>query len=224
MIRITCPKCKSRLNAKKELAGQTRKCPKCGGPVVIPQPSETEDSSTNEAIALEEADPEQHIQISVEEKLPDIATPERLVRTNRYLICDKTKIIATWQNNGEGWMLKTSHGNINATRNCEQLPAQGIFTLVELDMLMMDQRMRLRAIHCYKLADRWALTALDQGDNSILARLTGPGYLNKEQKGAVRKFLIEEFMRDVWHDAREVMDYLSNTDYHSPGTAYRPIG
>lgn len=36
MIRLTCPVCQSKLNAKEGLAGQTRKCPKCGNPLVIP--------------------------------------------------------------------------------------------------------------------------------------------------------------------------------------------
>jgi hypothetical protein len=181
-------------------------------------------SPTGETIALDEVAPQQHVQLDVEEKLPDIDTPKRLVRANRYLICDKTKVVATWQNNGEGWMLRTSHGPINATRNCEKLPAHGSFTFIELHMQMTEPGVRLCGLHCYRLAEHWALTTLDEGDHRILSRISGPGSLNKEQKATIRKYLIEEFMREVWQDSRDVMDYLANTDYHSPGPAYRPMG
>lgn len=222
MIRLTCPVCQARLNAKDELSGQTRKCPKCGKPLLIPRTSQSWDAYTQEMISLEEADPALHVHGLLEEELPPIEAPERLVRLNRYLICDKTKIFATWENNGHGWMLKTSHGYISAARNPEMLPAQGLFTLVELVMTVSDQGLRLRGIHCYKLADRWALIALDQGEDRILERIQGLGCLNRDQKAAIRAHLTEQFMRDVWGDAHEVLDFLSNTDYHSPGVAYRP--
>jgi len=221
MIRLTCPVCQSRLNAKEELAGQTRKCPKCGKPLLIPKAGESWDAFTQELVSLDEVDPEQHVHGTLEEELPSIEAPERLVRINRYLVCDKIKVFAAWQNNGHGWMLKTNHGYISAGRNPEQLPAQGIFTLVELVMSMHEHALRLRGIHCYKLADRWALIALDQGDHAILEKIMKPGCLNKDQKAAIRKYLIEEFMRDVWQDARDVLEYLANTDFHSPGVIYQ---
>ena len=69
----------------------------------------------------------------------------------------------------------------------------------------------------YQLATRWALTALDQGDDQIVGKITGLGSLNRDQKNAVRQALKDQFMRQVWEGAADVLEYLANTDYHSPG-------
>ena len=39
----------------------------------------------------------------------------------------------------------------------------------------------------------------------------------REQKGMVQTYLRDQFMRDVWQNAHEVLEYLGNLDYHSPG-------
>ena len=58
---------------------------------------------------------------------------------------------------------------------------------------------------------------LDQGDDRLSSKITGPGSLNRDQKNAVRQALKEQFMRPVWEEAAEVLEYLANADYHSPG-------
>ena len=143
--------------------------------------------------------------------------PERLDRQHRYLICDKTHLAAMWENNGNGWMLKTSTGLIPARRNRDKLPQQGEFQLVELKIALTPEGKRLAGLACYQLASRWALTVLDQGDDLIMEKVTGPGCLNRDQKNAVRQVLKDHFMRPVWQDAAAVLEYLGNTDYHSPG-------
>jgi hypothetical protein len=222
MIRVTCASCDVTLKAKDELAGQTRKCPKCGATVQIPEvaPDAEEAAAAAEAddwAGLDEVAPDQHVHAALDHLLPKVERPERLTRLNRYLICDKAHLFATWESNGQGWMLKTNAGFVKASRNADQLPSQGDYTLVEMVMGMTDDGLRLQGIHCYELAKRWALTTLEQDDHKILSRITGPGHLTKEQKSVVQKFLREQFMRDVWQDAREVLDYLANLDYHSPG-------
>jgi hypothetical protein len=213
MIRIECLSCGSKINAKDELAGQTRKCPKCGQPIHIPQ-VEPADAS---AVPSDELS-DQHAQAVAEEHLPTHHFPDRLARLNRYMILDKAKLVAIWENNGHGWMLKTGFGFVQATRNHEQLPAQGDFKFVELQMELDDIGLHLRGLLCYQLARRWALTNLDKGDDKILKSITGLGFLNKDQKASVMKAMKEFFMRQVWEKADGVIDYLSNTDYHSPGT------
>jgi hypothetical protein len=213
MIVVICPGCQTKLTAKDELVGKVGKCPKCGKAVRIVKPA-----GGQETVALaEEVAPDQHVHGFLEEKLPPIQAPERLVRQNRYLICDKTKVFAAWENNGQGWMLKTSAGVINASRNSEKLPAQGEFTLVELKMQLTDEGLRLAGVMTFELAKRWAVTKLEHGDDRILTSLVGPGRLNKEQKSAVVKHLHEQFMRAVYSESHQVLDYLSNNDFHSPG-------
>jgi len=221
MIRLTCPVCQSKLNAKEGLSGQTRKCPKCGNPLVIPAvetPPEVEGLIILDEPGMSPDDGVGATSITpLPASLPHAPTPERLNRQNRYLICDRTSVFATWQNNGQGWMLRTRTGGVSAVRNPERLPAQGNFTFVELALGVTDQGPRLTGLHCFKLAEHWALTTLDQGDDRIVSRITGQTHLGKEQKVAVRQYLAEAFMREVWQDAREVLDYLTNADYRSPG-------
>jgi hypothetical protein len=221
MIRLTCSNCQTRLNAKDELAGQTRKCPKCAETIRIPEAPSAADtaaaSGDDEWDGLDDVAPDQHVHDALDHELPAIEAPERLTRLNRYLICDKTKLFGMWEGNGQGWMVKTSSGFVKARLNPDKLPSQGDFTLVELRMAMNDDGLRLSGIHCYELAKRWVLTTLEQDDHRILGRINGPGCLTKEQKSVVQAFLREHFMRNVWEEAANVLDYLSNFDYHSPG-------
>ena len=210
MIRVICPHCQSKLNAKDDLVGQTRKCPKCSQPVKI-----VADAPATPSAARAE---QPHVQISTDERLLTPELPERLNRESHYLICSKTHVVATWANNGAGWMYRAGPGLISVKRCRESLPSQGNFKLVELKFnVTPDEGKRLSGLATYQLASRWALTSLDQGDDAIVAKITDPGCLNRDQKNAVRQSLKDQFMRQVWADAAEVLEYLANADYHSPG-------
>lgn len=211
MIRIVCPGCGSKLNAKDELAGQTRKCPKCAQTVHIVADPASAGASINEV------ESGQHVIPAIEAHLPTHDLPGRLNRESHYLICGKTRVEAAWENNGAGWMLKTNNGFVSAKRNREQLPTQGNFQLVELKFIVTSGGRRLTGIVSYQLASRWALTTLDQADDLIVGKISGLGCLNKEQKNVLRLAIKEQFMRPVWEDAAAVLEYLANTDYHSPG-------
>ncbi len=234
MIRVTCPNCGAQLSAKEELAGQSRKCPKCKTAISIPLP---EPPPEEETIPLDECEVTvAHVVPPAEASAPERAAsptpaqgdaqqvglpqqdvPERLNRQNHYLICDKAHLIATWENNGQGWMLKTSFGLVQANRNFEQLPAQGDFKLVELKLHMTDGGLQLVGIRTYQLGQRYALTTLDKADDLIVGKIASPGFLNRDQKHVVRRLIRDQFMRHVWEHSDEVLDYLGNTDYHSSG-------
>lgn len=211
MIRFTCPGCGSKLNAKDDLAGQTRKCPRCDTTLTVPTVSEAAGMAMSQTA-------DAHAQPAPEVHLPTHHWPERLSRTNRYLILDKAHLVATWVNNGDGWMVKTNTGFVPANRNSELLPNQGDFKLVELDMELKEEGLRLRGILVYQLAQRWALTNLDKGEDRVLKTITGYSGLNREQKAVVLRCLKEYYMREVWENAEGVLDYLMNNDFHSPGT------
>ena len=213
MIRIQCPGCGSTLNAKRRLIGQTRKCPKCGTPIQIDTPSSLAQPGSEAA-----AEDASVAQPATDEALPVHHWPERLDRTNVYLICGRAKLAALWQNNGEGWMLKTNAGYVSAPRNRDQLPSQGDFKLVELKLESKESGRHLIGLSVYQLAARWALTSLERGDDAIAAKITGPGGLNKDQKNVVRNAIKELFMHQIWERADRVLEYLGNTDYHSPGS------
>ena len=207
MIRTTCPGCGSKLTAKAKLAGQTRKCPKCGTPVVIPAPDPAAEGDLKGFV--EGAGPTTLLALDV---------PSRLNKTSRYLICDTAKLVAAWQDNGQGWQLQTLAGFVSAKRNRDLLPHRGNFQLVELLIDATEAGPRLKGITTYQLAQSWALNSLGKGDHEILAMVIGAGNLNRQQKDAVRQAIRDQLMHPVWADAQGVLDYLGNTDYHSPGT------
>jgi hypothetical protein len=211
MIRLICPNCRSRLNAKDELLGQTRNCPKCGTPVVIAVP----DTSSEFPDETASAEPVYDLG---QPGLPTLDVPKRLDRQNHYLICDGSKLVATWRDDGQGWMLKTHAGLVSAVRNSDQIPNQGDFKLVELRLDRTEAGLRLTGIRSYQLAQRWALTSLDKGDDKIVSKVTALGCLNRDQKNVVRQAIKDHFMREVWAEAENVLEYLASTDYHSPGT------
>ena len=91
MIRITCPGCGSKLNAKDELVGQTRKCP--SAPTGLMPCRRYRSSLKRRQTACHSP-----------------SLPRRLNREHHYLICDRTQLVASWENNGRGWMLKSGHG------------------------------------------------------------------------------------------------------------------
>lgn len=205
MIRVTCPNCGSKLNAKDELAGHTRKCPKCAQPVqIVADAPETAGTAQNP-----------QIQPDTEEPLLSLHLLERLNREYHYLICDKSRLLAAWESNGQGWMLKTNTGFVNAKRNSDKLPNQGDFKLVELKFAMTPDGKRLTGLTTYQLATHWALNSLAQGDDQIVEKVSNFGPLNRDQKNAVRQALRDQFMRPVWESAAEVLEYLGNVDYHS---------
>ena len=225
MIRITCPECGVKIKAKKKLAGKTRKCPKCGGKIVVPALDEFPDEVAEELqTATQETAPKKTAKKPVEiihanqaeMRLPSPDLPERLNRGHRYLICDKSRLLAMWQDNGQGWMVKGASGFLSARRNTENLPAHGQFTLVELELELTADGLRLQAITSYKLASRFAMTKMALGDDDILHAVTAMGSLNRDQKNAVRQSLGEQFMREVWGGSADVVEYLGNADYHSP--------
>jgi hypothetical protein len=149
--------------------------------------------------------------------LKHIDAPTRLGRIHRYLICDPWRVIAFWENNGQGWRIRTDYGFTSAARSPEKIPNQGDFKLVELRMAVLRDELRLKGIQVYQLQRHWALAGLGRADDLVCKSIVGLGSLLRAQKDAVRLQLQERFMRTIWGDAQEVLDYLSNDDYHSPG-------
>ena len=210
MIRVKCPGCGSKLDAKDELAGQRRRCPKCGTAVLIavpmlqPLPTSLPPAASGE---------------SVQEALPRRIAPKRLNRGSRYFVCDRTHVIAAWEDNGHGWMVRGDGGFVRAFRNADKIPNQGDFKLVELRISTENERLRIRGLRVLQLAQRWALVQLARGDDAILKSVTGPAGLFREQKNAIREHIKDQFTYEVWDEAAAVREYLSNADFHSAEVA-----
>lgn len=218
MIRVNCPNCGSRLQAQARLAGRQAKCPKCGAAVAIPAVAAQTAPPADGSAQSDSTTAGQHVAAGADQELSAPVLPARLDRQSFYLICDRTKLIATWEHDGQGWQINIGGNFASAARNTDHLPSQGDFKLVEIQLETTEQGRRLVGLRCYGLARHWALPALARGDDAILGKLTGPAGLAREQKDMVRQVLRERFMPEVWREAKKVLDYLGNTDYHSPGT------
>ena len=216
MIRVTCPHCGSKLSAKEKLIGEMRKCPGCSQPIRI-VPDEAAEAAETGKVGLEEPANDQQTTITAQERLPAQRLPEKLGRDNHYVICDKIHVVATWSNDGRGWMFRSGPGFVSAKRARSELPAEGDFQLVELKLATTHEGKQLYGLTAYQLARRWALTSLDDTDDAVVSKIANLGCLNREQKHAVRVSLKEQFMREVWEHATDVLEYLSNADFHSPG-------
>jgi hypothetical protein len=217
MIRVICPNCEAKLNAKEHLLGHMRNCPNCGVPFQITDADAAVASDGVPATASAPAPSEQPAAPVGPEGLPTHRLLDRLNRHYHYLVCDRTGLLASWQNNGEGWMLKTHTGMVPASRNRGQVLSHGDFKLVELKLQSNGPDRRLIGIRSYQLAEHYALSSLERGDDQIVDKITGPGRLNREQKNVVRTVIKDQFMYEVWKDGTEVLEYLASTDYHSPG-------
>ena len=108
--------------------------------------------------------------------------PRELDRQSSYLICDRADLVATWTNNGRGWLVATDFGLVNARRNPERLPIEGDFKFVELKLKMTDAGLCIQDLAVYQLAHRWALKSLARDEDQILAVVTGHGALNRHRR------------------------------------------
>jgi uncharacterized protein (DUF4415 family) len=238
MICFQCPSCGSTLNAKDELAGRERKCPKCAGRLVVPavateiaplatelppppapptSPGVAMRSAANAATTVsQDAAASAVAAVAPPSAIPSAEHPTKLCRHFRYLICDRQRVLAYWQNDGQGWQMRVESGFAGASRYGDRLPTEGDFKLIELRISPEDGH-RLTGLRVYQLARRWALRQLPRGDDAILKSIVGHSGLLGDHKHAVRQQLTTWLMPEVWHDAKAVVDYLSGPDCHSPG-------
>ena len=218
MIRVVCPSCGSKLNAKDKHGGATKPCPKCGQPIYVPVPEGVESLPANvdnlPSVPVEEPHPAQFGLIGNKQRLQSHVL-ERLNRHNRYWICDSNHVIATWANDGKGWLIKSNTGMVSASRYREKVPCEGNFVLVELKMQTAAEGMKLQGITAYKLPLRWAIPAIAEGDDAICAKIAGFGTLSKEVKSVIRLALKEHFMYEIWEHATKVLEFLNSPDFHT---------
>jgi hypothetical protein len=219
MIRIECPNCHCKLNAKEELIGQVRACPKCKSPITIEAPAtEIVASSPIDFQAI--PNPPAHAMApdqrnAVSEGL-GFQKPHRLDPHYKYLVLGPNGLIAKWEGSTDGWQLKTTSGFLGAKRNPEGLPKEGRFVLVELRVRTVEAvGHRLSGLCVFRLTQHWALSVLAKGESDILKKIEGYGGLLRDQKLAVRRYLRETYMPEFMHRAHKTLEFLSGDDFRS---------
>ncbi|MCL2305971.1 MAG: zinc-ribbon domain-containing protein [Planctomycetaceae bacterium] len=207
-IRVTCKNCRSKIDARDELLGQTRRCPKCQVPILIqPDPVPVSAVVVNDAPALGTVVEPNHLDQTV-------LLPAKLNYDYKYIILTQDRVLATWEV-AQGWLLNVGAGFVPAKRNPASIPDQGTFAFVELVLTRTEQGLRLSGLNAYKISARAALMALTRTDDEICSKIDGPEPLNRSQKASLITYMRKHFMFEFLSRAEPVMDYLSNNDWSS---------
>ena len=211
-IRVKCKNCGSKIEAKDELTGQTRPCPKCKSPILIVPNQEmyglsvNSDTGAAEAVSGQPAD-ENQIVYDNQERLPTHDPPTRLSPHCRYFIMAHDRMIAAWEI-GKGWQYQTVNGFVNAKLNKELLPNSGIFKFVEMIIEQMETGKRLSGIRTFSLMGKWAIPAIAREPEEILAKIDGKAVMTKPQRMQLLAFIRKHYMPDFLQNAKDVYEYL----------------
>ena len=227
-IRVKCKNCGSKIEAKDELAGQTRQCPKCKSPILIAPNPEYQNTSVNqdagraEAVVAQSLTPhhsslaphisalpadDNQIVYDNQERLPKHDPPTKLSSHYRYFIMAHDRMIAAWEI-GKGWQYQTGNGFVSAKLNKELLPNSGTFKFVEMIIEQLETGKRLSGIRTFSLMGKWAIPAIAREPEEILAKIDGKAVMSKPQRMQLLAFIRKHYMPDFLQNAKEVYEYL----------------
>ena len=143
--------------------------------------------------------------------------PLQLGILNRYLICDHKHLVARWECNGQGWMLRMKDGFARIANIPGQIPAFGRFVLVEIEAQHQMDGLHLSRITPFRLQEHHALRLLTQGNDMILRAITGHSTLNERQKMHVRDYIKSHFLAPVWSVVDQLLAHAGPTTTVSQG-------
>ena len=213
-IRVKCKNCGSKIEAKDELSGQTRPCPKCKSPILITSNQESDGLSVNsgtgvlvETVTVQPADDENQITYDNSDRLPTFDPPTKLLPQYRYFIMAHDRMIAAWEI-GKGWQYQTGNGFVSAKLNKELLPNSGTFKFVEMIIEQMETGKRLSGIRTFSVVGKWAIPAISREPEEILAKIDGKAVMTKPQRMQLLAFIRKHYMPDFLQNAQEVYEYL----------------
>ena len=195
-IRIACKSCGSKIDAKDELLGQIRRCPKCRNPILIQPEIAPSDARTTE------------IDVNAPLKI------RRLRPDNLYFILGSDREIAYWKAN-EGWFVNVGNGFVAVNRAHEILTEVGSFVLVEGRATQTEHGRRLKGLRFSQLSGRGVLKALAYGGEAdILEKAKEPAIPTGAQKRMTLQHIRNHFFFEFTDDAPEIVEYLQGFDSH----------
>ena len=193
MIRTRCPHCQEPVKAPDSLAGKKGRCPECRG--VIPLPAGKS--------SIESSGPSIQHSANAQAGLA-LALPESLRRNCHYLICSSREIVARWDDDGKGWMIRIKDGFVKATLNPKQIPSMGNYILIEIEITKKDAGQQLTGVHGFSLPGDFVLNKLTKkNENTILEGAEGTAVLNDRQRALVRQRVNAKYLPNIWDDAVE---------------------
>jgi len=134
------------------------------------------------------------------------AFPTKLAPLDYYLICDHHDIVARWQNDSRGWMLRLRDGFVRARHVADDIPWYGEFVLIDIGIEKDQDRRRLTHVRAFTLQDEFALIELVKSHTAVLRTITGPAELSERQKERVREFVKSIYLKQVWHNLDELLE------------------
>ena len=201
-IRVVCKGCNSKIDAADKLRGQTRRCPKCGTPILI-EPTRT-------SIIVNDVAPLGSSQTASEEGVG--LKRLRLAPDNVYVVLGDNRQIAYWKG-VEGWFVNVGNGYESVKRAPEKLPEAGSFVLVEGYVAQTDAGRRLKALRFKKLSGTGALKVLlHTEDADVLEKAKEPTTLTTTQKQLFLKHIRSKYFIEFTEGSNEVMEYLTGYD------------
>ncbi len=211
-IRVICGSCGSKIDAKDELRGQTRRCPKCRQPILIepaaqpqaPKPQPVKAASTASGSDASDAAAPATEGLKMRRLRPD----------DLYFVVGSDKLVAYWKS-GEGWMLNVGNGFSQVKRSPGLIPDLGEFVLAEGRVAQTDNGRRLKAMRFWSLTGRGVLLALGRAETEILEKAQFPTVPNGSQKRFILDQIRKLYFRDFTDDALEIVEFLTSFDSHS---------
>ena len=192
MIRIRCPHCQEPVKAPDTLAGKKGRCPECRG--VIPIPADKVDTQVASGT----------LGFSTEEAGLALSVPEALHRNCHYMICNSREIVARWDDDGKGWMIRIKDGFVKAVQNPKQIPSMGNYIFIEIEISSDGSRQQLTGVHGFSLPGDFVLNKLTKkNESTILEGVGGPAELNDRQRALVRQRINAKYLPNIWDDAAD---------------------
>ena len=216
-IRVICKNCLSKIDAKDELLGQTRKCPKCQNPILI-QPANAADTVSQtpkqeEKAAVSNTETTQQTNLSREisynnlEGIAQVKALDTLDPHNKYFIFGYNQLIAYWEID-KGWQCNVGSGFVSAKRNKDQIPNEGNYVFVEMIIRQTETGKQFAGLKNFSINERWALSAISREEYEILEKIKEKGTLNKQQRLLLLAFIRNTYMPEFLLNAKNVYDYL----------------
>lgn len=131
--------------------------------------------------------------------------PVHLGVRNHYMVCDHKDVVARYEHDDRGWMVKLKDGFVRAKLVSGKIPQFGKFVLVEVGVKQADDGLHLESVNPFRLADQYALNKLAKDDDAILTAITGRSELNTAQRSHVRDLVKKHFLP---HVAAEVDQFM----------------
>jgi|GEM_PF-4344006 len=193
---------------KPEPTGEPAPPPKRKAPAPQP-PKEKKEEPPKETSKTKKGEP------SKEEGV-HFAHPLHLRHSAHYYIFNDQKILATWKNNGRGWLWQAADTELPAAKAREEMPNSGNFFFAELDFEKNDAGKETPvALTVYKLIHDYALRALGGSPEDILPKIQGHSGLVTRLKAVLLKGIRAKTLEDPLADAPKIYDFLRSSDFHT---------